>query len=49
MEQDKKVCGDVEGFEKWEQEERCRLAMVASMFAANEVRSGQEVTQLEIE
>ncbi len=49
IEQDKKTCADVETFETWEREERCRLAMVASMFAAREARLGQEVNLPEIE
>ncbi len=49
MEQDKKQSADVEKFEETEFEERCRLATIASMFAAREVRSGQELPHLEIE
>jgi hypothetical protein len=49
IEQDKRECEDVEIFERSEQEERCRLAMIASMFAAREVRSSQELPHLEID
>lgn len=49
IEEDKKQIEDVDQFEETEREERRRLAAIATMFAANEVRSGQSVPQFDIE